>query len=219
MPPNPPRSNSSPSRGRGAPETAGALRVGRASPAESEALRGTLTVICGCMFSGKTTELLRRLEGFPRGAAVAFKHVIDTRYSASAIVSHGGKALPAIVVASASAIERHITDDTEMVAVDEAHFFDEGLAAMVSRLAERGIEVVLTSLQPDSWGRPFPLAERLLAVADEPIVTTATCARCGRIADRTQRLTPIIDGQMVVEPDHYEPRCRNCWRPPPEPPS
>ena len=182
-------------------------------------MHGTITVICGCMFSGKTTELLRRLEAYPRGAAFAFKHVIDTRYSASAIVSHGGKALPAIVVAKASEIERHITDDTEMVAIDEAHFFDEGLADVVACLAERGVDVVLTSLQPDSWGRPFPLAERLLAIADEPTVTTATCARCGRIADRTQRLTPIIDGQMVVEPDNYEPRCRNCWRPPPEPPS
>jgi len=182
-------------------------------------VRETITVICGCMFSGKTTELLRRLEAYPRGEALAFKHVIDTRYSASAIVSHGGKALPAIVVANAGEIERHITDDTKMVAVDEAHFFDECLAAVVSRLAERGIDVVLTSLQPDSWGRPFPLAERLLAIADEPTVTTARCARCGRIADRTQRLTPIIDGQMIVEPDNYEPRCRKCWRPPREPPS
>jgi thymidine kinase len=169
------------------------------------------------MFSGKTSELLRRLAEYPRGKALAFKHAIDTRYSASTIVSHGGKASPAIVVANASEIERHVSDDIELAAIDEAHFFDEGLADIVVRLAERGIDVVLTSLQPDSWGRPFLVAERLLAIADEPIVTTATCARCGALADRTQRLTPIIDGQMVVEPSNYEPRCRTCWRPPPEP--
>jgi len=169
------------------------------------------------MFSGKTTELLRRLAGYPAGKALAFKHAIDTRYSASAIESHGGKAAPAIVVADAGDIERHVTDGIEMAAIDEAHFFDERLADVVVRLAQCGVNVVLTSLQPDSWGRPFPAALRLLAVADEPIVTTATCARCGASADRTQRLTPIIDRQMVVEPDNYEPRCRNCWRPPPDP--
>ena len=180
---------------------------------------GTITVICGCMFSGKTTELLRRLEMYPRGTALAFKHAIDTRYSASAIVSHGGKASPAIVVNNADKIERHVTDDIQMVAIDEAHFFDVGLADVVARLAERSIAVVLTSLQPDSWGRLFPVTQRLLALPDEPILTTATCARCGAVADRTQRLTPIIDGRMVVEPSNYEPRCRKCWRLPPEPPS
>ena len=188
-------------------------------PAAVHAPRGSVTVICGCMFSGKTTELLRRLAEYPCGEALAFKHAIDTRYSASAIVSHGGKASPAIVVADAGAIERHITDGIDMAAIDEAHFFDESLADVVARLAQRGVDVVLTSLQPDSWGRLFPAAERLLAIADEPMVKTAACARCGALADRTQRLTPIIDGQMVVEPSNYEPRCRKCWHPPPEPPT
>jgi len=178
--------------------------------------RGTVTLICGCMFSGKTTELLRRLAEQPVGKALAFKHAIDTRYSASAIVSHNGKALPAIVVSNADEIEPHVTDGIEIAAIDEAHFFEERLADIVARLAQRGVDVVLTSLQPDSWGRPFPATERLLDIADEPMVTTATCARCGALADRTQRLTPIIDGRMVVEPDNYEPRCRNCWQPPPD---
>ena len=106
-----------------------------------------------------------------------------------------------------------------MAAIDEAHFFDASLAAVVAGLAQRGVDVVVTSLQPDSWGRPFTVAERLLAIADEPMVTTATCARCGALADRTQRLTPIVDGQMVVKPSNYEPRCRSCWRPPLEPPA
>jgi len=186
--------------------------------AAADAARGTVTVIHGCMFSGKTTELLRRSEMYPRGKALSFKHAIDTRYSSSAIVSHGGKASPAIVVKNAAEIERHVTKAIGMVAIDEAHFFDEGLVGVIARIVEGGIDVVLTLLQPDSWGRPFAVAERLLAHADEPILMTATCARCGTLADRTQRLTPIIDGRMVVEPDNYEPRCGKCWRPPPEPP-
>lgn len=181
-------------------------------------MTGTVTVIYGCMFSGKTTELLRRLEEYPSGKALAFKHAIDTRYSASAIVSHGGKASPAFVVKNADEIERSVSGDIGMVAVDEAHFFDGSLADVVARLAGRGIDTVLTSLQPDSWGRPFPVVDRLLAIADEPILTTATCARCGGVADRTQRLTPIVDGNMVVEPSNYEPRCRKCWCPPDHPP-
>lgn len=189
------------------------------SPLATNHPTGAVTMIHGCMFSGKTTELLRRLEAYPSGKALAFKHAVDTRYSASAIVSHGGKATPAIVVRNADEIERHVTEDIEMVAIDEAHFFDESLADVVARLAGRRIDIVLTSLQPDSWGRPFPVVERLRAIAGEPILTTATCARCGAEADRTQRLTPIINGNMVVEPDHYEPRCRKCWRPPPEPPA
>ncbi len=196
----------------------GGARADVPSLTGSRVCRGTITVICGCMFSGKTTELLRRLAECPRGKALAFKHAIDTRYSASAIVSHAGKASPAIVVTDASAIERHVTDGIGLAAIDEAHFFDESLADVVARLAQRGMDVVLTALQPDSWGRLFPATQRLLEIADEPIVTTATCARCGASADHTQRLTPVIDGQMVVEPSNYEPRCRNCWRPPPEPP-
>ncbi len=89
------------------------------------------------------------------------------------------------------------------------------LCDVVSILAARGIDVIVAALQPDSWGRPFPVVTSLLERADHPILTTATCARCGRRAERTQRLTPIVNGQMVVGPENYEPRCCNCWRPPP----
>jgi thymidine kinase len=176
------------------------------------------------MFSGKTTELLRRLEAAPRGQSLAFKHVADSRYSDSQIISHAGKAAPAIAVRNSSGIIEHLSalrrghaGGLKLIVIDEGHFFDDGLLDAV-RIARHLSEVVVAALQPDSWGRPFDVVSRLIEFADEPVLKQATCARCTARADRTQRLTPIINGQMVVDPDNYEPRCQPCWRPPPERP-
>jgi len=177
--------------------------------------RGSLTVITGCMFSGKTTSLLDRLESSPRPRALAFKHATDSRYSPSQLVSHAGRAWSAVVVRSAREILDHVRDDIELAVIDEGHFFCETLIEVAGRLVDDGREVLIAALQPDSWGRPFRLVSRLSEIADQPVATYATCAGCGGRADRTQRLTPIVNGQMVVEAHHYEPRCRPCWRPPP----
>jgi thymidine kinase len=178
--------------------------------------RGIVSLILGCMFSGKTTELLRRIAGVPAPQVLAVKHSIDMRFARGAIVSHAGKAYPAMTVASAAEIVELVKLQTALVAIDEAHFFDEGLVDVVRSLQARGLDVVLASLEPDSWARPFPINESLRTIADECVVKHATCARCGAVADRTQRLTPIIGGQMVVDPSNYEPRCQKCWQPPRE---
>lgn len=180
--------------------------------------RGTVTLIGGCMFSGKTTELLRRLRACPPDATMVFKPVIDRRYRADAVVTHGGLAIPAISVRSADDLSSRLHSRIEIVALDEAHFFEPDLADLVGRLASDGVSVLLTALDRDSWGGPFLVIERLLALADEAIIRHATCARCGENADRTQRLTPITEGNMVGGAESYEPRCRSCWHPPPEPP-
>ncbi len=180
--------------------------------------RGTVTLISGCMFSGKTTELLRRLSRFPLSSILAVKHTIDTRYSETQIVSHAGAAFPAIAISDPLNITTYLSDDIEIVGVDEAHFFGENLADVVLQVADRGIDVILTSLDPNSWGRPFGVNGRLRAIADKPILKCAICACCGGSADRTQRLTPIVDGKIVGGPESYEPRCRTCWAPPPESP-
>ena len=179
---------------------------------------GTVTLIVGCMFSGKTTELVRHLSTCPPESAAAFKHVIDIRYRADAIVTHGGVSVPAIVVAAAADIPARVPTGATLVAIDEAHFFDDGIAGVVAALTHGGIEVVLTGLDLDSWGRPFPVVEQLRALASATAVLHATCARCGRAADHTQRRTAIGEGGMVGGPEDYEPRCRSCWIPPPEPP-
>lgn len=177
--------------------------------------RGTVTVLLGCMFSGKTTELLRRIRRYPASHVLAVKHRIDTRYSANHIVSHSGLVYPALALGHAGDIPQFLTGATRIIAIDEVHFFDDELVDVTLRLANRGVHVVSTSLHPDSWGKPFPLGERLRAIADEPITLFAKCARCGAKADRTQRLTPITGDNMVGGPESSDPRCQRCWSPPP----
>jgi thymidine kinase len=180
--------------------------------------RGIITLISGCMFSGKTTALFRLLERCPPESVPAFKHVIDQRYAADQIVSHDGKGWPAVVISNAVEIPGRVGDGVKVVALDEAHFFYVGLVQVVRELASRGIDVILTSLDRNSWGRPFAVAEQLRAIADQPVTLHAVCARCGATADRTQRLTPIVNAQMVGGPESYEARCQACWSPPPEDP-
>lgn len=179
---------------------------------------GHITLIYGCMFSGKTTELIRRLDGLGPGEFAAFKHAIDRRYRADAIVSHGGLTVPAQVVTEATDIRTRLSPEVRVVAMDEAHFFGEALVAVIRELANAGKRVIVTALEPDSWGRPFRVVATLKQMTDDVIFRTATCARCGATADRTQRLTPIVQGQLVGGAESYEPRCAHCWAPPPESP-
>ena len=187
----------------------------------SEVARGITTLIAGCMFSGKTRELLRRLRCHRLDRGMAFKHVIDFRYRKDAVVTHDGDHIPAVPVTDGREIIEKVRDGLEIVAIDEAHFFERGAGGLVDAvesLAKRGIHVVLTGLDLDSWGRPFVVMERLAEMVDEPIVMHASCARCGGLANRTQRTTPIINGQIIGGPESFEPRCETCWSPPPEPP-
>lgn len=179
---------------------------------------GHILLIYGCMFSGKTTELIRRLEGLGAEEVAAFKHAIDRRYRTDAIVSHGGLAIAAQALAMAEEMPMHVAPGVRVVAIDEAHFFGDALVAVIGELARAGKRVVVTALEPDSWGRPFRVVAALRRVADDVVFRTATCARCGATADRTQRLTPIMNGQLVGGAESYEPRCVQCWTPPPEAP-
>ena len=193
-------------------------RPGLSSPvAIPRSPRGTVTLISGCMFSGKTSELLRRVAMHDQAKVAAFKHAIDVRYSPSEIVSHAGQSYPARAITSAGEILSRLPAAVELVAIDEAHFLDVDLVDVTAILARRGKNVVLTSLDPDSWGRPFDVVERLRPIAGETIPLQTACAQCAARATRTQRLTPIIGGNMADAPENYEPRCPDCWAPPPEP--
>jgi len=179
--------------------------------------QGSITAIIGCMFSGKTTMILDRLIGTDPEQTRAFKHACDQRYQPDAIVSHAGRSSPAVSLNFAREIEEHLTPAIRLVAIDEAHFFDEDLIAVLRRLAMAGTEVITTSLDCGSWGQPMPVTQQLIEIADRTILRHATCARCGGPANHTQRLTPIVDGNLVGGPECYEPRCGTCWHPPPEP--
>lgn len=178
--------------------------------------RGRVTLICGCMFSGKTTELLRRVHAAGDEAAIVFKHSYDDRYSAREIATHDGRRWPAVTVRCADDI-RPRAGAARLVAIDEAHFFDAELPRVVRLLADGGSAVVLTTLDRDSWARPFPIVAALRRVADETLTRFGRCVVCGAPADRTQRLTPIIDGNLIGGPEAFDARCGKCWRPPPEP--
>lgn len=179
---------------------------------------GSLELIVGCMFSGKTTALIERVRRVPAGAAAVFKHFIDDRYLPDCVVSHNHEHLPAFVVDSAAQIPPLIQAGTRLVAVDEAHFFDAALPEVCAGLTAAGLDVVLTSLDLDSWGRPFSLIERLGPHVRLVAMHGAVCPCCGAVADHTQRLTPIIGGRMVGGPEAYEPRCGRCWTAPLEAP-
>ncbi len=192
------------------------------------ACRGAITLITGCMFSGKTTELLRRVDEVASQCVMAFKHRIDNRYQRDAIVTHGGKAHPACVIENADELlafaDAHIAAgrDLDLIALDEAHFFESTIVSTAQAIRDRGIHLAMTALDRDSWGRSFPLIDQLADLADACLTKHATCARCGGVGERTQRLTPIVAAagshrpSMVGGAESYEPRCCACWFPPPE---
>lgn len=192
------------------PRTSPTLAVAGAS--------GGIELILGCMFSGKTTRMLRRLLSAEPGTYATFKHQRDTRYVQRMIVTHSGLSIEAEVVRASGEIIARLPDGVGMVGIDEAHFFDAGLPEVCEELRGRGVEVILTGLDRTSWGRPFPIIERLRGSADFVRMMTAVCARCGGAGEHTQRLTPVVGGDIVGGPDAFEPRCAACWRPPPEPP-
>lgn len=177
-----------------------------------------LGVVCGCMFSGKTEALIDRILAWPAERVQVFKHAADDRYHKTRVVSHRRRSCAATPVTQASEVLQLLGKDTAFVAIDEGHFFDAHLPVACRWLAECGVNVVVAALDRDSWGRPFPMIERLGQAAETVTVKSARCGRCGGKATRTQRLTPIVGGRIVGGAESFEPRCPQCWMPPPESP-
>ena len=176
---------------------------------------GWIEVISGCMFAGKTEELIRRINvlSYAKKNIIVFKPKIDNRYSDSEIVSHSGAKVPCLVVEKAQDILKKIEADTEVVAIDEVQFFDKDIVEVCEYLADKGIRVMVAGLDKDFRGESFEFVTKL----------TAVCAKCGAPATRTQRLVngkpagfedPIV---MVGADESYEPRCRHCHQVPNKP--
>jgi len=180
---------------------------------------GWLEVIAGPMFSGKSEELIRRVKRvLIAGQQVrVFKPRLDDRYDASDVVSHDGERVRAEPVADSAELRQRLEGTSvQVVAVDEAQFFDQGLPDLLEELAERGVRVIVAGLDQDFRGEPFGIMPTLLARAEFVEKLSAVCVRCGRAATRTQRL---IDGKparydepviLVGAAEAYEPRCRAC---------
>jgi thymidine kinase len=176
---------------------------------------GWIEVICGCMFSGKTEELIRRLRRaeIARQDVAIFKPRIDKRYSDDHIVSHSDDRLKSIVVDSASEI-LSLVKDAHVVGIDEAQFFKMDLVEVCESLASSGKRVIIAGLDQDFRGKPFEPIPQLLAVAEYITKTLAICMVCGNPADRTQRKTLSEERIVVGAKDIYEARCRKCFVPP-----
>ncbi len=172
---------------------------------------GRLEVISGCMFSGKTEELVGRLHlSEMRGRIVkAYKPKIDNRYSEALITSHTAKTFPATPIDSPSALD----DAPEVVGIDEVQFFDASIVDQVLKLVRRGSRVVVSGLDLTYRGEPFGSMPLLLAHADDVLKLQSTCVQCGEEANRTQRKVPTGATVLVGGAEAYEPRCLGCFDP------
>ncbi len=178
---------------------------------------GWIEVICGCMFSGKTEELIRRLRRaeIARQSVSIFKPRIDKRYSDDHIVSHSDDRLKSVVVDSALEISP-LCRDAHVVGIDEGQFFGMELVDVCESLANEGKRVIVAGLDQDYRGKPFEPMPQLLSIAEYITKTLAICMVCGNPADRTQRKTHQGDRVLVGAKDIYEARCRKCFVPPAE---
>jgi len=181
--------------------------------------RGCIEVVCGSMFSGKTEELLRRVKRarFAKQRVLLFKPRIDNRYDDVKVVSHEGLKAEATAVAGSAEIASYVEQAglgiAQVVGIDEAQFFDDGVIAVAERLANAGIRVICAGLDQDFRGQPFGPMAALMSIAEYVTKLHAVCTRCGAAACRSQRLVGT-EGQLFVGgAADYEPRCRRCFVP------
>ncbi|QFY86559.1 thymidine kinase [Bacillus subtilis] len=178
---------------------------------------GWLELICGSMFSGKSEELIRRVKRatYAKQEVRVFKPVIDNRYSEAAVVSHNGTSMTSYAISSAGDIWDHISESTDVIAVDEVQFFDQEIVEVLSSLADKGYRVIAAGLDMDFRGEPFGVVPNIMAIAESVTKLQAVCSVCGSPASRTQRL---IDGKpasyddpviLVGASESYEARCRH----------
>ena len=175
--------------------------------------RGWIEVICGSMFSGKTEELIRRLKRarFAKQKVEIFKPAIYVRYDVIKVISHDDNSIHSTPVPSSSNIFL-LASGIEVIGIDEAQFFDEGLVNVCRQLADRGTRVIVAGLDMDYLGKPFGPIPALLATAEYVTKVHAICMRCGHLANYSYRITHEEKLIVLGETDRYEPLCRNCFR-------
>lgn len=174
--------------------------------------RGSLEVITGSMFSGKTEELIRRLRRaqFAGLKVEIFKPSLDKRYSETRVVSHDDKSIVSTPVDHATAILL-LAGDVNVVGIDEAQFFDNAIVDVCNKLADKGIRVVIAGLDMDFMGKPFGPIPALLAIAEFVTKVHAICMRCGNLAQYSFRKSDEDQVVVLGEKDKYEPLCRTCY--------
>ena len=179
---------------------------------ESAKKAGSIEVICGSMFSGKTEELIRRMKRaqFAKQKVEIYKPCIDVRYSEDEVVSHDAHSIPSTPIDSPASMLL-LSSDVEVVGIDEAQFFDDTLVDVVQTLANRGIRVIIAGLDTDFMGKPFGPMPALMAVAEDIQKVHAICVKCGSPAQHSHRLSKSDQLVVLGETDIYEPLCRHCY--------
>ncbi|HEY0055638.1 MAG TPA: thymidine kinase [Pedobacter sp.] len=173
---------------------------------------GSIEVICGCMFSGKTEELIHRVKiAKDAGLSTAvFKHSVDKRYDDTSVVSHDLNAISAVLIVNSAAL-LSLNLKCQVVAIDEAQFFDNELPGTCTKLVSRGIRVIIAGLDMDYKGQPFGAMPQVVAIADKVTKLEAVCVQCGSPATYSYR-TSFSESQILIgEKESYEPRCRGCF--------
>ena len=175
--------------------------------------QGWIEVICGSMFSGKTEELIRRLRRaeFAKQTILLVKPGIDDRYATEAVVSHQGQSWEAKRVAEAKEI-REEWNGQQIVAIDEAQFFDAALVQVCNDLANKGVRVIVAGLDMDFMGLPFGPMPQLMAIAEEVSKVHAVCVHCGKLAQFSHRTVAQTQQVLVGAVEKYQPLCRSCYQ-------
>jgi thymidine kinase len=178
----------------------------------SHTRKGSIEVICGSMFSGKTEELIRRMKRaqFAKQKVEIFKPAIDIRYDEVKVVSHDSNSIHSTPVPSSSNILL-LANDVTVVGIDEAQFFDDGLVGVCNQLANSGVRVIVAGLDMDYLGKPFGPMPALLAIAEYVTKVHAICMRCGNLANHSHRMTDESSLVLLGETNNYEPLCRDCF--------
>jgi len=173
---------------------------------------GWIEVICGSMFSGKTEELIRRLKRaqYANMKVEIFKPALDVRYDDVQIVSHDANSIKSTPINSSSNLLL-ISANVDVVGIDEAQFFDEGLPDVCEALANKGVRVIIAGLDMDFLGKPFGPMPSLMAKAEFVTKVHAICMRCGDFATHSFRLVESDNTVLLGEKESYEPRCRSCF--------
>ncbi|MBI4646758.1 MAG: thymidine kinase [Bacteroidia bacterium] len=173
---------------------------------------GWIEVIVGSMFSGKTEELIRRLKRakYAKQRVEIFKPIIDTRYSEEQVVSHDANAIRSTPLSSSANILL-LANNVDVIGIDEAQFFDNGLVEVCNSIANQGIRIIVAGLDMDFRGNPFGPIPGLMAIAEYITKVHAICMRCGNLAQYSHRKTDTEKLIVLGETDIYEPLCRKCY--------
>ena len=174
--------------------------------------KGSIEVICGSMFSGKTEELIRRLgrAKIAKQNVIICKPCIEDRYDKDKVVSHNMRAIDCIGISDATDIIE-LCKDKEVIGIDEAQFFNNNLVEVCNQLANQGVRVIIAALDMDYEGNPFEPIPQLMSIAEDVTKVRAICIKCGDLANYSYRIVNKDEQILLGEKKEYEARCRNCF--------